>query len=99
MERNKGSDEISSEDMVLFYGDAIANLAVFTTDPYGLIGDLGALLTIFGAEFDDSGNMLSIKPIPYMVMKYFEMGYDNGKLVAQQDKENAFLDFHQYVYG
>lgn len=92
IEKNKGNEEISSEDMIGFYGNCIAILGTFTGDPYGLIGDLGALLTIFGAQFDDSGKLIALKPVPMSIMKMFEMGYDNGKIVALERR--VFLDFH-----
>jgi len=79
------NDIISSDEMIFFYNRCIGIIGLHTNDPYGLLGDLGALLTIFGAEFtidETQGAMVFIQPIPKIVLKYFELGYGNGKMVA-----------------
>ena len=79
--------EVSSTDMILFYNLCISLIAGYTDDPYGLIGDLGAMLMIFGAEYSDEGQLALIQPVPVEVLKWFEAGYKNGRMVAQIEKE------------
>jgi len=82
MDRNQGLDMIPSTEILSFYNDSILILTMHAQDPYGLIGDMSAMLMIFGAEFDEEGHMKFIKPVPMPVMIIFEMGYNNGKRVA-----------------
>jgi len=82
MERNAGKDVITSSEMILFYNECIGIIALHTEDEYGIISDLGVFLMIFGAQFDQSGNLILIQPVPMKVMQFFEMGYRNGKMVA-----------------
>jgi hypothetical protein len=82
MAKNTGQAMISAIAMVGFYNDVLVIIALHSKDPYGLIGDLGAVLLIFGAEFNQEGNMGSINPVPMIVMKFFEIGYKNGRMVA-----------------
>ena len=82
MDRNKDVDIIPPEEILKYYGDCVGILALHTNDPYGLIMDLGVLLTIFGAQFNVDGEMIEINPVPKIVLTYFAMGWDNGKAVA-----------------
>jgi hypothetical protein len=86
MEKNKGQEMVAPEDMVYFFNDCISIIGVETDDPYGLIGDLGALLLIFGAEFSEGGQMLNVEPIPMSVLTFFGMGYANGRRVALKEE-------------
>ena len=80
MDRNRGLPEISPDEMMIFYNKSLMLMTAHTKDPYGLIGDLGYLLTIFGAEFDPDNNMMiGITAVPMSVMVAFEIGYANSR--------------------
>ena len=80
--RNKGLEFVPAEEVLKFYSDCIGVIGLHTEDPYGLIMDLGILLMIFGAEFNVNGDMIAIEPVPMVVLTYFGLGYDSGKMVA-----------------
>ncbi|OEU68421.1 MAG: hypothetical protein BBJ57_02330 [Desulfobacterales bacterium PC51MH44] len=82
----KDLDMMPVGQLMLFYSDAISIIGLHTNDPYGLVGDLGALLLIFGAQFDDKGEMIDIQPVPMSVMRWFGIGYSNGRRVALRDE-------------
>jgi hypothetical protein len=54
-------------------------------DPYGLSGDLAFFATLYGAEFS-GGTMATVKPIPMIVAKAFQAGYEGGRSIAIQLK-------------
>ena len=86
MERNEGKLEISSEEVMMFYNKCIMLMTRFTNDPYGLLGDLGYFLTIFGAEFaEDTKMMVAIQPVPMVIMKDFENGYDYSRMLIRKE--------------
>jgi len=82
MARNTGVTEIPADQMVLFYNDCLSKIALHTSDPYGLVQDMGVFMGLFGAQFNSDGNLIGIKPVPVITMDYFGMGYRNGRLVA-----------------
>jgi len=82
MARNQGVEEIPADQMIIFYNDCVGIIALHTADPYGLIQDLGVLLTIYGAQFNESGDLIGMQPVPMVVMNMFGMGYSNGRMVA-----------------
>lgn len=83
MDRNSGNESVSSAEMLAFYNQCVSIIAGQDFDKYGLIGDLSMLLTIYGAEIDDSGRMTNIQPVPLVILKTFEIGYANGRMVAE----------------
>lgn len=86
MAEHKEDIEIPSLDMVMFYNRCLGIVSEHNDDPYGLIGDLGALLTLYGAEFAmDGQTIVMIQPVPTAVMQYFGMGYSNGRAVAKRE--------------
>lgn len=87
MDRNKEIDMMPAEEILQFYGDMTGVLALHIGDPYGLIQDLGVLLMLFGAEFDIDGEMVSIEPVPMSVLRFFEMGYENGRMITDRERE------------
>ena len=80
--RNKGLEMVPPSEVLAFYSSCIGVISIHTEDPYGLIMDLGMLLTIFGAEFNVNGDMIEIEPVPMVTLTYFGLGYDSGKMVA-----------------
>ena len=84
MERNAGNESVESMEMVAFYNHCVSIIAGPDFDRYGLIGDLSMLLTIYGAELDDSGRMTMIAPVPLVILQTFEVGYSNGRAVAKK---------------
>lgn len=83
MERNEGKEMVASVEMVAFYNHCLLIITGGEFDKYGLINDLSVLLTVFAAEIDPATNqMIFIQPVPYDVLKFFEMGYGNGRQVA-----------------
>jgi len=84
MERNAGKESVESVEMVAFYNHCVSIIAGPDFDEYGLIGDLSMLLTIYGAEIDDSGRMTMIQPVPLAILQTFEIGYANGRAMAKK---------------
>ena len=83
MERNEGNEQVESSEMVSFYNECLMIIAGQDFDKYGLINDLSMLLTIFGSEINPDNNMMVfIQPVPMEILHYFEMGYANGRQVA-----------------
>lgn len=85
MDRNAGQDVVSAEEIMDFYNSTLMALSTVTKDPYGLIGDLGALMTLYGSSFSGSGELIAVKPIPMEVLRYFEYGYKGGKNIAARE--------------
>ena len=83
MDRNSGNETVSSAEMLAFYNQCVSIIAGPDVDKYGLIGDLSMLLTIYGAEIDDNGSMVAIRPVPLVILKTFERGYANGRMVSK----------------
>ena len=84
MKRNESQTVVSAEEIIDFYNSTLMAISAETNDPYGLIGDLGALLTLYGAEFAN-GNLIKIQPVPMPVLQYFEYGYRSGKNIAARE--------------
>ena len=84
MTDNAGADPVPSETVMQFFNHSLFILTGEITDPYGLIQDLGVLLTIYGAQYDDAGNMIGLQPVPLKVMQMFAFGYDNGYKVGYE---------------
>lgn len=75
--------EIPTTEMLGFFNDAvIAQIPSLANDPYGLSGDLRFFLQLYGAEFNPAGNMIALKPIPMVVARAFQSGYEGGRSVA-----------------
>jgi hypothetical protein len=86
MGRSYGLAEIPAAEMQLFFNAVLLkNIPTMKNDPYGLSGDLAFFLTLYGAQFTD-GNMTAVKPIPMIVAKAFQAGYEGGRSVAVQLK-------------
>jgi len=88
MDANAGKEMVESLEMVAFYNHVLIIIAGGEYDKYGLVGDLAVLLTIFAADMDpQTHQMISIDPVPYAILQYFEMGYANGRAVARKEME------------
>jgi hypothetical protein len=88
MERNEGKAEITPEEVILFYNKCLMLMTRYTDDPYGLVGDLGYFLTIFGAEFaEENKTMIGVQPVPMILMKDFEIGYAYSRMLVKGDKK------------
>lgn len=86
MTANAGADPIAPEKIVAFYQQSIVALAAESKDPYGLVGDLTMLLSIYGGSLSADGKMMLAQPIPLRVAKAFELGYKSGRSAAQAFK-------------
>ena len=86
MTANAGADPIPAEKIVAFYQESVILLAAESKDPYGLIGDLTMLLSIYGGSLTADGKMVLAQPIPLRVAKAFELGYKSGRSAAQAFK-------------
>ena len=73
------SDPMPSAQVMDFYNECLFGISQKYSDPYGLIGDLGVFLMLFGAEYSPDGNMVFIQPVPRPLLNYFEFGYRSGK--------------------
>lgn len=88
MTRNAKNEIVEPLEMVAFYNHVLLIIAGGEFDKYGLVGDLAVLLTIFAADMDPQTNqMISIDPVPYAILQYFEMGYANGRQVTRKEME------------
>jgi len=86
MTQNEGKELVEPAPMIAFYNHCLVIIVGGEFDKYGLIGDLSALMTVFAAEMDPETNQMTfIKPVPYYILQYFEMGYANGRQVARKD--------------
>ena len=83
MTMNVGTDPIPASSIVAFYQEAIVLLAGQSPDPYGLVGDLTMLLSIYGGSLTADGQLVLAQPIPLKVAKAFELGYKSGKSAVQ----------------
>lgn len=75
MQKTGENEAVSSEDLALFYNQSLLTFAGYTNDPHGVIQHLSALTLIFGAQFNEAGQMTFIQPVPVNVMKWFQTGY------------------------
>lgn len=83
MQSGAGAEMIAPTQLRVFYNDMLQIISRQVDDPYGLIGDLGVLLMIFGAQYDEAGGLVSINPVPMAIMRMFELGYTGGRRVAR----------------
>jgi hypothetical protein len=82
MGRSYGLAEISAAEMQGFFNTVLLkNIPTLKNDPYGLAGDLAFFATLYGAQFTD-GQMTALKPIPMVVARAFQAGYEGGRSVA-----------------
>ena len=84
MTRNTANELVPPEEMLIFFNGCIGLISTQVSDPYGIIGDLGAMLMIYGAQFNPDGELIAIQPIPMSVLRFFEMGYKSGRMVTMQ---------------
>ena len=75
--------EIPSAEMQGFFNNVLlAQIPTLKNDPYGLSGDLRFFLQLYGAEFSPTGSMTGLKPVPMVVARAFQAGYEGGRSVA-----------------
>lgn len=91
MLRNADVQVIPPQEMIDYFSESILILGRHTDDPYLLIQHLSVLLMIFGAEYDVSGNMVGIDPVPKTVVMFFGMGYDSGMAMVAKEKMASWL--------
>lgn len=78
--------EIPAAEMQGFFNEVLLKqIPTLKDDPYGLSGDLAFFATLYGAQFT-GGTMTAVKPIPMIVAKAFQAGYEGGRSVAIQLK-------------
>ena len=82
MGRSYGMDAIPAAEIQAFFnGVLIKEIPTLKNDPYGLSGDLAFFATLYGAQFA-GGTMTTVQPIPMIVAKAFQVGYEGGRSVA-----------------
>jgi hypothetical protein len=87
MGRCYGMTEIPAAEMIGFFnGVLLKEIPLLTNDPYGLAGDLAFFATLYGASYAPDGTMAVVKPIPMIVAKAFQAGYEGGRSVAVRMK-------------
>ena len=84
MERNTGNETVTTPEMVAFFNESLRIIAGNEFDKYGLINDLAMLMSIYSAEFNDTGQMIGIQPVPMEILKLFEQGYSNGRAISRK---------------
>ena len=85
MERNKANLIVPPDEAIAYFSESVLILGRFSKNPYGLVGDLSAILLIFGAQYDPAGNLVGIQPVPKSVIMWFGMGYDSGRAAILQE--------------
>jgi len=86
MAAHKNNSINSYEYFLDWYNSTMQVIMLEFNDPYGLVSDLSTLLTLFGAEFNDKGELINIEEIPYDVLVYFEQGYKSGRNLALKER-------------
>ena len=84
MERNAGNETVQPSEMMPFFNRCVMIVTAYEFDKYGLIGDLTMLMSIYGGQTNEVGQMTTIQPVPYAILKTFEIGYANGRAVARK---------------
>ena len=84
MERNAGNEIVQPSSMIPFFNHIVMITTSYEFDKYGLIGDFSMLLSIYGGETNEVGQMTAINPVPLAILKTFELGYANGRAVARE---------------
>ena len=83
MGRCYGMAELPPSEMLGFFNSVLLKeIPTLTNDKYGLAGDLAFFATLYGAAYMPDGTMAGIKPIPMVVVKAFQAGYEGGRSVA-----------------
>ena len=86
MGRSYGLAEIPAAEIQAFFnGVLIKEIPTLQNDPYGLSGDLAFFATLYGAQFT-GGTMTTVQPIPMIVAKAFQAGYEGGRSIAMTIK-------------
>jgi hypothetical protein len=88
MLRNAGLEFVPPEETISLFNSTVLALTFEIADPYGLISDLSFLMTQFGGQMLEipggSPIVTGLQPIPLVIFKTFEMGYDSGKRISDQ---------------
>lgn len=77
---------IPPEETLQLFSDFSMQVVLHIDNPYGLLGDLAALLSIFGAEYDEDGELVNIQPVPKIVFMQFGNGYAASRAQIQREK-------------
>jgi len=85
MGRSYGLPEISSTELLGFFnGVLLKNIPKLKDDKYGFAGDLAYFLQLYGAEFAPDGVMTIVQPVPMIVAKAFQIGYEGGRSIEEK---------------
>ena len=76
---------VEPDQSMAYFNDTVAILLTETDNPYGLVGDLAYILEQFGAEYDDTGNMTGIQPVPRSLYVSFSRGWQNSKIFDEME--------------
>ena len=83
MGRCSSLPEIPAAEMQGFFNNVLLQqIPKLKDDPYGLSGDLAFFATLYGAQFNPAGGMTAVQPIPMIVARAFQSGYEGGRSVA-----------------
>ena len=74
-----GAAAATPEQTMAMFNDMIMILALETSNPYGLVGDMTFFLGDAGAEYDASGKMIDVGLIPRSYYLSFSAGWKNSK--------------------
>lgn len=84
MERVSPMQTVPSDEVIHLYTELTMILSSHVNDPYGLLGDLSAMLMIFNAEFSGEGTLIKIDSVPVIYLRLFELGYIGGKRIVER---------------
>jgi len=74
--------EIPAIEMQGFFNNVLlAQIPTLKDDPYGLAGDLRFFAQLYGAQFT-GGTMTAVQPVPMIVARAFQAGYEGGRSIA-----------------
>jgi len=83
LDETVGVSMVTPEQTMGMFNDMIMILALETSNPYGLVGDMTFFLGSAGAEYDASGTMIDVGLISRTYYLSFSAGWKNSKFELQ----------------
>ena len=80
LDDTQGAAAATPEQTMSMFNDLIMILALETSNPYGLVGDMTFFLSDAGAEYNAGGKMIDVGLIPRSYYLSFSAGWKNSKM-------------------
>ena len=75
-----GVSMVTPDQTMAMFNDMIMIMALETSNPYGLVGDMTFFLSDAGAEYNAGGKMIDVGLIPRSYYLSFSAGWKNSKM-------------------